>query len=95
MPDASAPRPRYRDPTTVFPQAIGPGSAWNTALMSEVAAAIGSETRATGIVQTYALSRRSISSPARRNVYGSGSAPTTPPSSTSRCGPRSSRVPSR
>ena len=42
------------DGATVFPQAIGLGSAWNTALMSEVAAAIGRETRAAGIVQTYA-----------------------------------------
>lgn len=39
---------------TVFPQAIGLGSTWNTALMSEVATAIGRETRATGITQTYA-----------------------------------------
>jgi beta-glucosidase len=39
---------------TVFPQAIGLGSTWNTALMSEVAATIGRETRATGIAQTYA-----------------------------------------
>lgn len=42
------------DGATVFPQAIGLGSAWNTALMSELAAAIGRETRAAGIVQTYA-----------------------------------------
>ena len=42
------------DGATVFPQAIGLGSAWNTALMAEVAAAIGRETRAAGIVQTYA-----------------------------------------
>ncbi|NLF86783.1 MAG: hypothetical protein GX571_11835, partial [Lentisphaerae bacterium] len=42
------------DGATVFPQAIGLGSTWNTELMSEVAAAIGRETRATGIAQTYA-----------------------------------------
>lgn len=42
------------DGATVFPQAIGLGSTWNTELMSEVATAIGRETRATGIRQTYA-----------------------------------------
>ena len=39
---------------TVFPQAIGLGSTWNTALMSEVVTVIGRETRAVGISQTYA-----------------------------------------
>lgn len=42
------------DGATIFPQAIGLGSTWNTELMSEVAAAIGRETRASGIAQTYA-----------------------------------------